>query len=315
VSPVLAGVLHTADAPSVGSVVISAFPAWSTATHSDLEGHETPLTPLPSMFAGVLQVADAPSAGSVVIVAVPPEKPPLSATHSDAGAHDIPVTPMKPKVIRTGALQVADAPSAGSLVVTAFPKLSDATHSELVGHEIALSPRAPVLVGALHVGDDAAGLVVVTAFPAWSTATHSSLVGHETPTRRFEPSTFVGALQVGEDAVGLVVIIAFPALSTATHSDVEAHETAARLLGLANGGWWSTRTGAAHDRPEAWAAPGAAADKATTAQLHASPISIRPPAPRPSSSVWELRGVSPSLVALAPAGLPRPCSHHYLTAY
>ena len=61
-------------------------PALSTATHNDVEGHDTAETPCPaSMFSGALQVGVA-AVGSVVTNTHPTP----TATHNDSEGHETP---------------------------------------------------------------------------------------------------------------------------------------------------------------------------------------------------------------------------------
>jgi hypothetical protein len=71
----------------------NAFPTPSTATHSDVVAHETPVRPLaPSISPCVLHVGVA-AVGSVVITAPPcaPLPPSPTATHNAVEAHETPV--------------------------------------------------------------------------------------------------------------------------------------------------------------------------------------------------------------------------------
>jgi hypothetical protein len=81
----LAGGLQVGVA-AVGSVEITAFPKPSTATHNDVEAHETPERKFASMLAGGLQVGVA-AVGSVEITAFPTLS---TATHNDVEGHETP---------------------------------------------------------------------------------------------------------------------------------------------------------------------------------------------------------------------------------
>src|ERR1700722_1595744 len=74
-----------------GLVLSTALPALSTATHKDVNAHDTPFREFvpASMIPGVLQAGDAP-AGLVVIAAFPPLV--STATHNDGPAHETPLS-------------------------------------------------------------------------------------------------------------------------------------------------------------------------------------------------------------------------------
>jgi hypothetical protein len=112
----------------------------------------------------------------------------------------------------------------GFVEVTVRSALSRATHSEVVGHEMPMSPELSTVVGALHVGLGAVGSVEITVRPASSMPTHSEVEGHAMSVNAVL-STVAGALHVGVAATGSVEITASPRLSTATQSAAEEHET------------------------------------------------------------------------------------------
>ena len=83
---------------AVGSVVITACPYASTATHNELDAHETPVRAFePSISIGALQVGCS-AAGSVVITAFPP---PSTATHNDVVGQE---TPLRWRGLENGGL-------------------------------------------------------------------------------------------------------------------------------------------------------------------------------------------------------------------
>jgi hypothetical protein len=134
------GELQVGDA-AVGSVEITLFPASSTATHSEIDGHDTP-----ARLAG----------------------------------HDVGWPQLSVALSMCAALHVP-APPVGLVETTAFPALSTATQSDADGHEIPVKMLVPsMLVGALHVGDAAVGSLVSTTFPRLSTAAHNDVDAHDT---------------------------------------------------------------------------------------------------------------------------------------
>src|SRR5947209_6580797 len=77
-------VTFQAAAPLAGWMEVSTLPAWSTATHSDNDGHEIPTRFCPPSTFLTAQ-ADAPPAGSVEVTTSPALS---TATQSDADGHD-----------------------------------------------------------------------------------------------------------------------------------------------------------------------------------------------------------------------------------
>ena len=131
------GARHVGD-DEPGFVVKTAFPAKSTATHKDVEAHETQeRPPLAATFPGALQIGDT-AAGSVVMTALPP---PSTPTQSVIDGHETPVRPCSSTF--AGALHVGVA-AVGLVVMTALPPPSIATHSDVEAQETA--PRRCGLV-------------------------------------------------------------------------------------------------------------------------------------------------------------------------
>jgi hypothetical protein len=81
-------ILH-ALAPPVGSVETSIFPAISTATHNDTEGHEIPANQSP---VAVVLHDEAPAAGSVEVTISPPSP---TAAQNDTDGHETAVSACK----------------------------------------------------------------------------------------------------------------------------------------------------------------------------------------------------------------------------
>ena len=177
------------------------------------------------MSVGALHVG-LPDPGSVEIMAVP--EPVI--THSEVEAQEIlrgsssnPSLPGSTEagVVTTCHVGVAEV---GSVEIAVRSALSRATHSDVVGHEMPMSPESSTVVGALHTGLGAVGSVEITVRPASSMPTHSEVEGH-TMSVRAVLSMVAGALHVGVAAAGSAEIAAWPRLSTATHSDADEHET------------------------------------------------------------------------------------------
>jgi hypothetical protein len=177
------------------------------------------------MSVGALHVGF-PDPGSVEIMAVPERV----ITHSEVEAQEIlcgsssnPSLPGSTEagVVTTCHVGVAEV---GSVEITVRSALSRATHSDVVGHEMPMSPELSTMAGALHVGIGTVGSVEITVRPASSMPTHSEVEGHAMSVRAVL-STVAGTPHVGVDAAGSVEITAWPRLSTATHSEAEEHET------------------------------------------------------------------------------------------
>ena len=221
---------------AAGLVVRSARPAWSTATHSDREAHETHRELLPvyapgwSIVTGARQLGVL-AAGSVVITASP-ESP--TATHNELVGHETETSELVPAVsISAGELQVGRV-AVGSFEITAELLESATTHSAVEGQETpTVFPAVSTCAGVLQVGLAAAGSAVITAFPYSSSATQSDDATQDIETRSYpgkpgkcRGSMLVGALQLGVAAPGSVESTAFPRSSTATHSETVGQDTA-----------------------------------------------------------------------------------------
>jgi hypothetical protein len=161
------------DAPAVGVVLLSTLPAWSPATHSDDDGHETAqMRVVPSTSARVH--APAPPVGSVE-VRIPPD--PSLATQNETEAHE---TPQMLSVPSTSTRVHAPAPPVGSVEVKIPPDPSVATHSEDDGQETLLIDVPGSIVALDHAAAPPAGLVELNRFPPEAPARQSEVLAHET---------------------------------------------------------------------------------------------------------------------------------------
>jgi hypothetical protein len=168
-----------AEGPPVGSVEVSRVPAKSTATHKDVDGHETPRSGPQSAIgspeqasSGVSVHAPAPPAGSVEVSTLFAS----TATHSDVDGHETLWSAHPPEQLSTCVTVHAPAPPVGSVDVTTFPNPSTATQRDTDGQEMPVrtgvtSPSIPNtgLLGstrtAVQAGAPAVGSVEVTTFP------------------------------------------------------------------------------------------------------------------------------------------------------
>ena len=167
-----AGRLHVGVAEA-GSVEIRTSPRVSTATQSEVEGHETPRRAATLSTLRVVHVGVA-LPGFVEIAASPPVS---TTTHSDVEGHEMPsgILPTVPGV--TLQVGVADA---GSVEIAAAPLESTTTHIAVATHEIACGFTSPPISLARQTGVAAVGLVEITALLLSSTATQSGVELHET---------------------------------------------------------------------------------------------------------------------------------------
>src|SRR3954468_2803116 len=115
---------------AVGLPVTSAWPE-STATHSVVEGQETPPT-YPAELIGVRNQPGFSPAGSVEVTAKPPRS---TATHNDAETHDTPSNGLPSMWV---SCQVGLA-AAGLVETTTLPDWSTAAQKDADGQEIAIS--------------------------------------------------------------------------------------------------------------------------------------------------------------------------------
>ena len=199
-----------------GSVETIASPPLSTATQSDVVGHETPVSwrPGTKSICCAVQVG----AGSPGLREYTAKPVVFTATHKDADAHETSVkTPGASASVHTGATAV------GFLLVMTWPASSTATHSVSVGHDAPVSLLVPwISTSGLHVGSVANGSAD-TATPLLSAraATHSDWPAHASLSR-FEA---VGAnVQLGVVAV-MSVVAAATVLPSVTHPVAVGHET------------------------------------------------------------------------------------------
>ena len=104
----MAALAH-APAPPAGLVEVQTFPDWSTATHSDADGQEIPLSGL-----AVIAATDHRAVGvaGVVVVSTSPIR--STAAQNDADGHEIPVSPLRPSVLPSMSVVVhVDGPAGG----------------------------------------------------------------------------------------------------------------------------------------------------------------------------------------------------------
>jgi hypothetical protein len=128
-------------ASAMGSVDTSAFPAPSTATHNERDGHDTEFR----LFVPSTRVTDhaeGPPVGSVD-VAMPPAS--STATHRSTDGHEM---LQSAPASSTCTILHSDAPPVGCVDVTTSPAWSTATHKSEDGHEIPASPFGATLAPA-----------------------------------------------------------------------------------------------------------------------------------------------------------------------
>jgi hypothetical protein len=114
---------HAAD-PPVGSVELSTFPAWSTATQNETDGQEIAIGSVAETTRAWRQLP-APALGSVEDSA--PAK--STATHSDTDGQETPVGESAPRT-RTAVQLVG---TAGVELMRRYPSESNATHNDTDG--------------------------------------------------------------------------------------------------------------------------------------------------------------------------------------
>ena len=144
--------VHAAG-PPVGLVVVTTWPGTPTATHRELEAHDTAnRTLLASTFDGVQLV---PSVGSVDVRTLPVSS---TATHSDVDGQDTPRSTWVPSTLATVHFP---APPVGSVEVTTLPAPSTAAQREDDGQDIgdvqvlaALGNPTPIERSTMNSWDD-----------------------------------------------------------------------------------------------------------------------------------------------------------------
>src|SRR5579862_9884088 len=104
-------------------------------------------------------------------------------------------------LLSTWAIVQAAPRAPGFVEVRMLPAESVATHSELEGHEIAVSESPPSTLSLRHRLAPAVGSVELITLPAPSTATHRSAAGQAIPLRA-TPSIVVGAVQISGPLTG-----------------------------------------------------------------------------------------------------------------
>ena len=144
----------------------------STATHSEVLGHEMPSMTVVSTLAIVK--AEAPPVGLVEVTTSPVAS---VATQRETLGHDMPRSSWV--VPSTAATLQVEAPPVGLVEVTTLPSKSTATHSEVLGQEMAPGRSSPSASATFHVDAPPVGFVEVTTFPWLSVATHREVLGHE----------------------------------------------------------------------------------------------------------------------------------------
>ncbi len=202
-------------APPVGSVEVTTFPEPSTAAQNVRLAHCSPVMAFePSTVAGVH--AEVPAVGSAETST---ESAPAAA-QNDAVGHSIDVETMD----GTDATAHADAPPVGSVEVTTFPSPAEGTtHSDDVGHEIAVNGVEPSMLVTVHEAAPPVGSVEVTTLPELSAAAQKVAVGHETALRLLAMSEVAARAHADAPPVGSVEVTTPPSAPTATHNVEVGH--------------------------------------------------------------------------------------------
>jgi hypothetical protein len=138
-SPALRTAVDHADAPPVGSVLVTTRPLSLIATQSAADGQETSTKPNALEMTLVAAQADFPPVGSLLVKTLPALS---TATHKTSDGHDTPVIAFPTSACAT--FHACD----GSVEVTMLPALSTATHNPADGHErrfsiVGSNPVAP----------------------------------------------------------------------------------------------------------------------------------------------------------------------------
>lgn len=156
-------VLQVGDAAD-GSVVITASPAVSTATHSDAVGHETALKFGEEGLASISRAVQVGLAalGSVEISATPAAGfPDCNATHREVDSHEIAPSALPGSMSVLVQVGVADV---GSVETNTLPVSSTAAQNDAEPHETAAKTVLSTDV-VVHVGVPAVGSVETRTRP------------------------------------------------------------------------------------------------------------------------------------------------------
>ena len=161
---------------------VKTFPSPFTATHKDVDGHDTPKRLLGLMLTGALH-APLPPVGFVDLRTLPL---PSTATHNEVLGHET----AKKKLLPASMLAPlhAEAPPVGLVEVTMFPDWSTAAHRDADGHE---TPSKRPFVTSTETGPDQ-----FKEAPAASAAGTPN--GSATKTRATNPSQCQDRRKVGE---------------------------------------------------------------------------------------------------------------------
>ena len=201
----------------------------STATHCDVEMHDTSVSPPPPASTALsstrADVAEPGAVGSKVISA-----PWLSTpTHRDGAGHDTAASSGARESLLVSTVATTAPPGEPGLNVTSFPlpeATSAAVHWLVVGHEI--EPRWAPVSTEVAVGLPGALGSNVTSRPAASTAVHCDVAGQAIADSDPPLSTVTGVGLPGE--LGSKVT-SCPEPSTPVHWVGEAHATAVSARG------------------------------------------------------------------------------------
>jgi hypothetical protein len=197
-----------APAPPVGSVEIRSLP---TATHSEIEAHETPSEAEPDIPVQELL----PARGSVVHKMAGSVSDP--ATHRDGEGQETDHIAGLPGAL---ASVHAPAPPVGFTEVASSPMIPTPTHNEAPGHDI---PQRSVLGRSttVHAPEPPVGLVEVTT-PSVEPATQKEVEGQEIAWIVPAPGTLI-ALHALAPPAGSVDTTT-PLVPPATQKEVEGQE-------------------------------------------------------------------------------------------
>ena len=113
--------------------------------------------------------------------------------------------------------------SVGSVETSTLPWSSTATHSDVVGQEMASTIVARFVVFSCHVGMVVAGFVLVEMRPLGALTAHSAVPTHEIAVRNWFRSAG-DRLQVGDTASGLVEVSTYPPSSAAAQNETLGHD-------------------------------------------------------------------------------------------
>jgi hypothetical protein len=218
-----------ADAPPAGSLEVTTFPTWSTATHIDTAGQETALSRTVFAWSTVARC----QLGEALVGLVETTTPVAStATQSEIEAHETPNSALEPSTFRSFH---AEAPPVGFVEVITSPAPSTAAQNAGDEHDTLAIPKNPGVGSTFrerHLDAPPDGALEVRTLPWRSAATHNETDGHDravSPDAGNNPARLLSrgvSFHAPAPPEGVADVSRSPEPSAPTHSDADGHASA-----------------------------------------------------------------------------------------